>query len=126
MNVILETDRLFLRTFTSDDSGLIYNLNLDPYVTRYTHDPVRDIYHAKEILDQVIIPQYVLYNYGRWAVHIKPMLTFIGWCGLKYRPEKVKLIWATESKKNIGVRPMLLKQLLLVSGMDLKNLVYGE
>ena len=99
MNVIFETDRLFLQTFTTDDSGLIYNLNLDPDITRYTHDPVRDIYHAKEILDQVIIPQYILYNYGRWAVHIKPMLTFIGWCGLKYRPEKSEIDLGYRIKK---------------------------
>ena len=87
MNVIIETDRLLLRTFTVDDAVLIYDLNLDPEVTRYTGDPVRDIDHAKEILEQVILPQYVLYNHGRWAVHVKPALEFIGWCGLKCRPE---------------------------------------
>lgn len=34
MNVIFETDRLNLRTFTEDDASLIYHLNLDPEVTR--------------------------------------------------------------------------------------------
>jgi len=29
-----------------------------------------------------------LYNHGRWAVHAKPSLEFIGWCGLKKRPER--------------------------------------
>jgi ribosomal-protein-alanine N-acetyltransferase len=33
-------------------------------------------------------PQYALYNYGRWAVHLKQDLEFIGWCGLKCRPER--------------------------------------
>lgn len=87
MNVIIETERLLLRTFTENDATLIYELNGDPDVTRYTHDPVKDIAHAKEILDKTIIPQYVLYNHGRWAVHVKPTLEFLGWCGLKYRPE---------------------------------------
>ena len=87
MNVIIETERLLLRTFTEDDTILIYELNLDPDVTRYTHDPVRDLAHASEILEQVILPQYALYNHGRWAVHIKHSMDFIGWCGLKYRPE---------------------------------------
>lgn len=87
MNVIIETDRLLLRTFTIDDAPLIYDLNLDPEVTRYTHDPVKDIEHAKEILEKVILPQYVLYNHGRWAVHTKHDLEFIGWCGLKFRTE---------------------------------------
>ena len=87
MNVVIETERLLLRTFTEDDATLIYELNGDPDVTRYTHDPVKDLDHAKEILEKTIIPQYVLYNHGRWAVHIKPTLEFLGWCGLKYRPE---------------------------------------
>jgi [ribosomal protein S5]-alanine N-acetyltransferase len=88
MNVILETNRLLLRTFTLEDAQLIYELNLDPEITRYTGDPVKDINHAKEVLEQVILPQYALYNHGRWAVHIKDGLEFIGWCGLKNRPER--------------------------------------
>lgn len=92
MNVIIETERLLLRTFSEDDAELIYQLNLDPEVTRYTHDPVRDRAHAKEILETVILPQYALYNYGRWAVHVKHQVNpaaagFIGWCGLKMRSE---------------------------------------
>jgi len=87
MNVIFETNRLLLRTFTLLDAQLIYELSSDQDVIRYTHDPVRDTEHAKEILEKTIIPQYVLYNHGRWAVHIKINNDFIGWCGLKYRAE---------------------------------------
>lgn len=87
MNVIIETPRLLLRTFTPEDAQLIYELNLDPDVTRYTLDPVCDIDHAMEILEKTILPQYSLYNHGRWAVHTKPGHEFIGWCGLKSRPE---------------------------------------
>ncbi|MDZ4794517.1 MAG: GNAT family N-acetyltransferase [Bacteroidota bacterium] len=93
MNSIIETERLVLRTFTLADAPLVYELNLDPDVTRYTGDPVRDLDHAKQILEQVILPQYALYNHGRWAVHVKADLDpiaigFIGWCGLKARPER--------------------------------------
>lgn len=88
MNVILETERLLLRTFSSADASLIYDLNQDPDVTRFTGDPVRDIAHAAEILEKTILPQYALYNHGRWAVHTKSDLQFIGWCGLKARPER--------------------------------------
>lgn len=88
MNSIIETERLVLRTFTLDDAPLVYELNLDPDVTRYTGDPVRDLDHAQQILEQVILPQYALYNHGRWAVLVKPGLEFIGWCGLKARPER--------------------------------------
>ena len=87
MNVIIETDRLLLRTFTTNDDQLIYELNLDPDVTRYTYDPMTEIKQAKKYLEQTILPHYALYNFGRWAVHKKQDLEFIGWCGLKYRPE---------------------------------------
>ena len=88
MNVILETERLLLRTFTMDDVQLIYELNQDPEVIKYTLDPIKDLNHASEILEKTILPQYVLYNHGRWAVHTKHNLGFIGWCGLKARPER--------------------------------------
>jgi ribosomal-protein-alanine N-acetyltransferase len=85
-HVITETPRLILRNFTENDADLIYDLNLNPEVTRYTYDPVKDLNHAQQILDTVILPQYALYNHGRWAVHLKPNLEFMGWCGLKFRP----------------------------------------
>lgn len=87
MHVIIETERLLLRLFEPGEGHLIYTLNEDPEITRYTGDPVRDLDHAEEILREVILPQYKLYNHGRWAVHTKPGMEFIGWCGLKYRPE---------------------------------------
>ncbi|MES1216020.1 MAG: GNAT family N-acetyltransferase [Bacteroidota bacterium] len=88
MNVVIETNRLLLRTFTSEDAPLLYELNSDPEVIRYTGDLMKDIDHAQQVLEQIILPQYALNNYGRWAVHIKPGLEFIGWCGLKNRPER--------------------------------------
>lgn len=88
MTIVIETERLILRQFTLDDAQLVFDLNNDPEVIRYTGDPIRDLAHAKEVLEQTIIPQYALYNHGRWAVHLKPGLEFIGWCGLKARPER--------------------------------------
>ena len=87
MDVVIETDRLLLRRFTEDDAPLLYELNLDPEVIRYTHDPMTSVEHAKKVLNEVILPQYVLYDHGRWAVHLISNLEFIGWCGLKYLPE---------------------------------------
>ncbi|HEY6063726.1 MAG TPA: GNAT family N-acetyltransferase [Chitinophagaceae bacterium] len=88
MNIVFETERLLLRTFTIEDTPLIYGLNLDPEVIRYTLDPIKDIDHARQVLEQVILPQYSLYDHGRWAVHTKMDMRFIGWCGLKARPER--------------------------------------
>ena len=71
MNVVIETERLLLRTFTIHDSQLLVDLNNDPEVTRYTLDPVLEPDPAKQLLEKTILPQYALYNHGRWAVHIK-------------------------------------------------------
>jgi RimJ/RimL family protein N-acetyltransferase len=88
MNVVFDTDRLLLRTFTIDDCPLIFDLNSDSDVTRYTFDPMTDPGQAKDLLERIILPQYALYNHGRWAVHLKTNKEFIGWCGLKYRFER--------------------------------------
>lgn len=101
MNVIIETNRLLLRNFTEDDAHLLYELNLDPEVIKYTYDPIKDIDHARQVLQQVILPQYALYNHGRWAVHLKPTLEFIGWCGLKYIPEKNEIDLGYRFQKNV-------------------------
>jgi ribosomal-protein-alanine N-acetyltransferase len=87
MNVVIQTERLLLREFTLEDAALIYELNKDPEVTRWTGDPIRNEEHGREVLEQTIIPQYILYKHGRWAVHTRSDLGFIGWCGLKARPE---------------------------------------
>ncbi len=91
MQVVIETKRLILRQFTEADADLIYQLNFDPDVTKYTLDPFRDIEHAREVLEQVILPQYAVYNHGRWAVHLKPGMEFIGWCGLKFVAERKEI-----------------------------------
>ncbi len=87
MDVVIETDRLLLRRFTEDDAPLLFELNLDPEVIRYTCDPMTDVEHSKKVLNEVILPQYVSHGHGRWAVHLRSNLEFIGWCGLKYLPE---------------------------------------
>ncbi len=89
MHIILETPRLYLRCFANseEDAALIYTLNSDAEVLRYLHEPVlRDTQHAREILQNIILPQYNN-RLGRWATHLKQNNEFIGWCGLKYRPE---------------------------------------
>jgi RimJ/RimL family protein N-acetyltransferase len=100
MNVIIETDRLLLRTFTIDDAPLLYELNLDPEVIRYTYDPIKDIEQAKRVMEETIIPQYALYDHGRWAVHLKTDLKFIGWCGLKFIPQRNEIDLGYRLAKN--------------------------
>lgn len=87
MKRILETERLYLREFVLDDAQKLIDLNDNPNVIKYTGDgAVENIEKAKEILQNIIFPQYPN-KLGRWAVHLKEGDTFIGWCGLKFIAE---------------------------------------
>lgn len=87
MHVLFQTPRLFLRQFTEADAPLILELNSDPEIVKYLHEPtLKTVDHAAQILKDIILPQYDN-GLGRWAIHVKENNEFIGWCGLKYRPE---------------------------------------
>ena len=87
MEIVIQTPRLYLRKFRAADAALILELNGDPEVTRYTRDPMVTMTEAEKVLQDVILPQYALYGFGRWAIHSRIDNSFVGWCGLKYRPE---------------------------------------
>jgi ribosomal-protein-alanine N-acetyltransferase len=89
MNVLFSTERLLFREFTVEDAQLILTLNSNPAVTKYLHElPTNTVADAAAIIEERILPQYRLYGYGRWAVIRKEDDAFLGWCGLKYRPER--------------------------------------
>ncbi|WP_224483588.1 GNAT family N-acetyltransferase [Robertkochia aurantiaca] len=87
MNKIAETSRLLLREFTTEDAHHFYDMNSDPLVLRYTGDPP---FKSKEEAFEFVknYDQYERFNYGRWAVIRKEDDAFLGWCGLKYHPDK--------------------------------------
>jgi RimJ/RimL family protein N-acetyltransferase len=87
MEIVFETPRLLLRQFTLEDVTILLELNSNPVVLKYLHEPLlQDEAHAETILKTIILPQYER-KLGRWAVHLKDDNSFLGWCGLKYRPE---------------------------------------
>ena len=87
MHIIFETPRLILRRFTKQDSTLLLQLNNNPEVVKYLHEPTLETNEqALYILSDIILPQYKK-NLGRWAIHKKENKEFIGWCGLKYRAD---------------------------------------
>ncbi len=87
MKIIFETERLLFREFTEDDAQLLFDLNKDEAIRKYVHEPAPTLASAQSALKEIILPQYYLYNYGRWALHLKTTNGFIGWCGLKYMKE---------------------------------------
>ncbi|MBC7589268.1 MAG: GNAT family N-acetyltransferase [Chitinophagaceae bacterium] len=91
MKIILETERLYLRQFTLADAQLLVDLNGNPEVTKYLHEQPTTLNIAQQVIEQIILPQYTLYNHGRLAVHVKSNNEFIGWCGLKYLKERNKV-----------------------------------
>jgi [ribosomal protein S5]-alanine N-acetyltransferase len=87
MHIIFETPHLTLRRFTQADAPLVHQLNSNPSVLKYLDEPLLETEEqALHILNTIILPQYKN-NLGRWAIHLKTNNEFIGWCGLKYRPE---------------------------------------
>ena len=87
MHLIFQTPRLILRQITIDDAPLILELNSNPEIVKYVHEPtLKTVEQAEEIITNIILPQYKN-NLGRWAIITKDNNDFIGWCGLKYRPE---------------------------------------
>ena len=89
MKTIFESERLLFREFTEEDAPLILELNKHPEVVKYVHEhPLTNLTEALDNITERILPQYHKHGYGRWAVETKNNHTFIGWCGLKYRPER--------------------------------------
>ena len=82
MKLILETDRLLLRTFLIEDAPLFYDLNADPEVVKYTGDGA---FKSLEEAQQLIVnyTDYATNGFGRNTVVLKATQEVIGWCGLK-------------------------------------------
>lgn len=86
-NELFQSDRLAFRQFNAEDAYEIYLLNIDPEVLKYTGDaPFESVDAAKTFLENY--KQYELHGMGRWAVIRKEDEAFLGWCGLKYRPDQ--------------------------------------
>ncbi|MCF6167291.1 GNAT family N-acetyltransferase [Lutibacter sp.] len=90
MNIILKTQRLYLREFINADGFHFYELNNDPEVIKYTGNK------AFQSLDEAnnFIENYSDYSqngFGRWAVCLKSTGEFLGWCGLKQEKEVIDL-----------------------------------
>jgi [ribosomal protein S5]-alanine N-acetyltransferase len=84
-HIILQTDRLLLRHISEADAPLIYALNTTPGVLQYVHEPaLKNEADALRVIREIILPQYSLYNLGRWAIERREDGQFMGWCGLKY------------------------------------------
>jgi len=88
MKTIIETERLILRPFTMDDVAAAYEMNLDPEVSKYTHDGgVQEREEIEKRIQEDVLGDYNRNGYGRFAVVEKQDNCFIGFSGLKYLPD---------------------------------------
>ena len=88
--VVLETPRLYLREFTSDDALLLFELDSDPevmrFITKGQSTPLGQI--QDEILPRVLGYYTRFPPFGVWAAHRQADDAFIGWYHL--RPDKLE------------------------------------
>jgi len=87
MDKLFESDRLYFREFIPSDAEMLFALNSDPDVIKYTGDPpFESVESAKAFI--LSYDHYQQHGFGRWAVVLKETKEFIGWCGLKYNEEE--------------------------------------
>ena len=83
----MRSERLTLREFHPNDAPFLFALNKDVEVMRFTGDvPFGSIEEAKEFIQSY--SHYRDVGYGRWLVEDYITGEQIGWCGLKFHPEK--------------------------------------
>ena len=93
---LLETQRIFLRRFTSDDAQLLFELDSDPEVMRFISkgEPTPLARIENEILPRLLAYYRESPPRGCWAAHRLPTGEFIGWFHLrpdKFRPQEMEL-----------------------------------
>ncbi|MDH7461502.1 GNAT family N-acetyltransferase [Chitinophagaceae bacterium 26-R-25] len=83
MDVPFSTARLYFRQFREGDEQILFDLNSDEEVVKFTGNAsMKDLAEARDVLVNIILPQYLM-GFGRWAVYRKEDDAFLGWCGLK-------------------------------------------
>jgi len=87
MTIILQTERLIVRTWSPDDAKDGFRIWSDPEVMRYvgaTGQPHASIEETRALLGRLIAHQK-LHGFGFWAVVEKESSQLIGSCGMGYQ-----------------------------------------
>lgn len=88
--VIIETPRLYLREWITEDAENFFELNSDPEVIKFTGDsPFKSIEDTREFVRNY--DAFKKEGMGRWVCILKETGENIGWCGLRIKPEGVDL-----------------------------------
>jgi RimJ/RimL family protein N-acetyltransferase len=83
--MMIKTERLILRRFTTDDAEEYFPLIADPEINRYTGQTlVETVEQARQALLDYPIRDYQVVGYGRMACIEKSSGRLIGFSGMKY------------------------------------------
>jgi len=80
----VETERLLLRPFTSDDLDAFASINADAAVMRYIGDGKPQTRAQTEMRLNAILDHWNQHGFGLWAVVDKASNALSGFCGLQY------------------------------------------
>lgn len=78
-----ETPRLLHRAFEPADAEVLFALNSDPEVMRYTGEPLWESVEQTRARITAY-PDFERYGFGRWACILKSEQRIVGMSGLKY------------------------------------------
>lgn len=89
MNVLFETERLYLREILPTDDERMFEMDSDPEVSKFLGTkPIRSIAESRKAI-QSILEQYKRNGIGRWAIVEKESGEFIGWTGFQQEKESI-------------------------------------
>jgi RimJ/RimL family protein N-acetyltransferase len=89
-HITLSTERLVLRAFEKNDVEVLFRMNSDSEVLRWTtwKKGFQSIHEAEQWIDSVYSEQYAQHGYGRLAVMLRENDELIGWSGVKFDSDK--------------------------------------
>ena len=88
MDTVIDTGRLLLRRFTTDDLDAFYQLGSRPEIIRYAQaEPLASREQPLDFMKAAPFHDYATYGYGRFACVWKATGEVIGFSGVKYVPE---------------------------------------
>lgn len=88
-DIIIETERLYMRTILPDDVQGMFEMDSDPEVHRFLgKNPINSLQAAASMISY-IRQQYADFGIGRLAIIEKETGAFLGWGGLKFIKEHV-------------------------------------
>lgn len=81
--IFIETNRLVLRSWKAADYNLFALMNADKEVMKYFPNPLEKEQTIR-FVEERIKPHFKTYGYGVYAVELKTLQRFIGFCGFMH------------------------------------------